>query len=543
MAYNVKFLKGTVEAYNALVTNQAFDLNTFYYVGEDNLYLGNIKLSNAEDLAAAILRIAKNETDIVGINAELAALTGSDSGKSINQMIETAVTNAKTELQVNITANTNAIAAEKARAEGEEGKLATRIETLETFKTEQIAANEEVNTAVEANTNAITAEVTRAKAAEEANATIIAEVKADVDAFFKDANMTETAKDTLKEIQAYMESDASAATELTASVNQAKADIDAIEADYLRAADKEALQASIALKADQTAVDGLNTKVGGLETNLATKADSTELDALAAEVAKKVDPSSIEEVMSQMETLAGDFSELSDMVGEIGDKVDIEGTVSAAIAGALTEAKTYADGLGTKYDKAGAATTAKTEAIADAEAKDAVVLQDAKDYADGLAVNYEVAGAAKTAQDNAVASAKTYTDNQLTAFESEVTTFVNNKAMAAFNDACAEAEDYTDAEIAKLDADKISAAVETGKGIQVQVVEQDGKITNVAVTGNYDNKYETKGAAATAKTEAKAYADSLAVNYDAVGTAASKANEAEVNAKNYVDAALTWGEI
>ena len=136
MAYNVKFLKGTVEAYNALVTNQAFDLNTFYYVGEDNLYLGNIKLSNAEDLAAAILRIAKNETDIVGINAELAALTGSDSGKSINQMIETAVTNAKTELQVNITANTNAIAAEKARAEGEEGKLATRIETLETFKTE-----------------------------------------------------------------------------------------------------------------------------------------------------------------------------------------------------------------------------------------------------------------------------------------------------------------------------------------------------------------------------------------------------------------------
>ena len=59
----------------------------------------------------------------------------------------------------------------------------------------------------------------------------------------------------------------------------------------------------------------------------------------------------------------------------------------------------------------------------------------------------------------------------------------------------------------------------------------DAKIAEAA--GNYD----VKGAAATAETNAKAYADSLAVNYDAKGSAAT----AESNAKAYTDTALTWG--
>ena len=59
----------------------------------------------------------------------------------------------------------------------------------------------------------------------------------------------------------------------------------------------------------------------------------------------------------------------------------------------------------------------------------------------------------------------------------------------------------------------------------------DAKIAEAA--GNYD----VKGAAATAETNAKAYADSLAVNYDAKGSAAT----AEANAKAYTDTALTWG--
>ena len=52
----------------------------------------------------------------------------------------------------------------------------------------------------------------------EALAKTLEDVKADVDAFFKDAAISETAKDTLKEIQDYITSDVSAAAEMTASI-------------------------------------------------------------------------------------------------------------------------------------------------------------------------------------------------------------------------------------------------------------------------------------------------------------------------------------
>ena len=61
MAYNVKFLKGTAAQYKALAEK---DVNAFYYVDGTDLYLGNIKLSNAADLEAAIERIAANENHI-----------------------------------------------------------------------------------------------------------------------------------------------------------------------------------------------------------------------------------------------------------------------------------------------------------------------------------------------------------------------------------------------------------------------------------------------------------------------------------------------
>ena len=79
-----------------------------------------------------------------------------------------------------------------------------------------------------------------------------------------------------------------------------------------------------------------------------------------------------------------------------------------------------------------------------------------------------------------------------------------------------------DTKIADLDADVTSAAVEVGKGLQVQVVETDGKVASVAVTGNFDNSYDAKGAAATAKSEA----------IEAAATdATTKANQAETNAR------------
>jgi hypothetical protein len=47
MAYNVKFKKGTQTKYDALTTK---DEDTFYHI-DNNVYLGEIKLSNGEDVA------------------------------------------------------------------------------------------------------------------------------------------------------------------------------------------------------------------------------------------------------------------------------------------------------------------------------------------------------------------------------------------------------------------------------------------------------------------------------------------------------------
>lgn len=89
--------------------------------------------------------------------------------------------------------------------------------------------------------------------------------------------------------------------------------------------------------------------------------------------------------------------------------------------------------------------------------------------------------------------------------------------------------------IAGLDADVTSATVEEGKGIQVQVVEVDGKVTSVAVTGNYDNAYDSKGAAATAESNAKAYADGK-------DTAIAEAKKAGTDASAAVTA-LSEGQV
>ena len=87
--------------------------------------------------------------------------------------------------------------------------------------------------------------------------------------------------------------------------------------------------------------------------------------------------------------------------------------------------------------------------------------------------------------------------------------------------ALADAKSYTDTEIGKLDADITSAAVEAGKGIQVQVVEADGKITNVNVTGSFDSKYDAAGAAATVDGKLESYKTSN----DAAVAAAKKAGD------------------
>lgn len=484
MAYNVKFLKGT----STQLGNITRDLNTFYYVDDTDLYLGNIKLSNGADLAAAILRVAANEEDIKDLQDDIKALTGGETG-SISGLIEEAVNAAKVELRTEISANTTAIEAEVTRATGVESGLETRLAAVEG---DYLKATDK--TELEGK---ITAEATTARAAEKANADAIAAVKEDVDAFFKDATISEAAKDTLKEIQEYIESDATAAAAMTESLNTAKADIATIKGDYLKATDKTELQGNI---------DTVSGKVTTLEGEVAKKAAQTDLDTVSGKVTTlegKVDVEKVTTAIAGGVTEAKGYTDTE--IGKLSTVYDAKGAAATAESNAKAYAKEYADGLAGNYDVKGAAATAESNAkgytddeiaklssVYETKGAAATALQSAKDYADGLAGDYDAAGSAATAEQNA----KDYADG-----------LAGNYATAAQG--------------AKADSALQAANITTGSANGTIAV----KGTDVAV----------KGLGSAAYTNADAY--------DAAGLAVEKANAAEANAKTYVDSALTWGEI
>lgn len=107
----IKFIKCTSAKYAEIVK----DSNNFYYTTDDsNLYLGKIKLSNATDLANAILRITQNETDIADLEEQLTILKGEGEG-SIKLMIDNAIEEVNTKIgnleTLNTTAKTNLVGA------------------------------------------------------------------------------------------------------------------------------------------------------------------------------------------------------------------------------------------------------------------------------------------------------------------------------------------------------------------------------------------------------------------------------------------------
>ena len=120
--------------------------------------------------------------------------------------------------------------------------------------------------------------------------------------------------------------------------------------------------------------------------------------------------------------------------------------------------------------------------------------QNAKSYADGLAGNYDAAGAAAGVKSWVIEQnyLTEHQDISTLATKTGVTADINTAKSEVF----ASANNYTNAEIAKL-----------------------------------DEVYDAKGAAGTAEQNAKDYADGLAGNYDAAGAAST----AETNANSYTD--------
>ena len=145
-----------------------------------------------------------------------------------------------------------------------------------------------------ASTSSVNSAIATHNAATDAHADIrvtLAEVKEDVDAFFKDATISTAAKDTLKEIQEYITSDVEAAAAMTASINN-KADknhnhddryyteseidgkvaelISAIEGAKNDTAEKDA----VVLYEAQKGINAVQTNLDALAQTVAGKADS-----------------------------------------------------------------------------------------------------------------------------------------------------------------------------------------------------------------------------------------------------------------------------
>lgn len=219
--------------------------------------------------------------------------------------------------------------------------------------------------------NAINAEVATARAAEEANATAIAGVKEDVDAFFASAEVGEVAIDTLKEIQNYINTHGEAAATMTQNIaDNAKAISDEItrakaaekaNADAITAqatSDAETYEtktdASAKLTEAKGYADNLNTamdeRVDALETASHTHSNKALLDTytqteanLADAVAKMHDHANAEE-LAKIET--GDKEKWDTVVADhlvAADKAELEGKITAA----ETAAKNHANDLNT----------------------------------------------------------------------------------------------------------------------------------------------------------------------------------------------------
>lgn len=96
MALNVKFLQGTAAKYQEYISSSKIEATNFYYIDEKDLYLGLIKLSNADDLLNAVSGIVgpygegQTPATIYALEQAMVAL-GMPEGKTVQDLIDAAI--------------------------------------------------------------------------------------------------------------------------------------------------------------------------------------------------------------------------------------------------------------------------------------------------------------------------------------------------------------------------------------------------------------------------------------------------------------------
>jgi hypothetical protein len=284
-------------------------------------------------------------------------------------------------------------------------------------------------------------------------------------------------------------------------------------------------------------VEGSTGTINGQNILTETGSDQYILDLIGGETLVK-------SVSNQFDVSAG--GELSIDRAVVDTYYDAAGSAATA----QSNAEDYADGLASNYDAAGSAATAQSNAedyadgLAsnyDAAGSAAAAQTAAESYADGLASNYDAAGSASTAETNA----KDYADNLIgdaTVDGTPGNTVTNRIATAVANlvDSAPEALDTLN-ELAAALGDNVDGmtgiATAIGNKLPLAGGTMSGNIemgTN-KVTGlgapSSDSDAATKEYVDDAQGAAEDYADGLASNYDAAGSAAA----AQTAAESYAD--------
>lgn len=231
------------------------------------------------------------------------------------------------------------------------------------------------------------------------------------------------------------------------------------------------------------------------------------------------------------------------------DIVELKGKVDALEKG------TYDDTAVRELIAGNAAEIAKNKAAHEANAGAIAVLNGGAEEAGSVANTANAAAAAKVAEIVAGADAKFDTLKEIADWILTDTTGAAGMAadidaleakMAGVEETVVKSIAAAIEEALKVDgADKFALASElSALADRVKAIEdagyQNAEQVSAAITAAINalklaDTYEAKGAAAAAEANAKAYADSLAGNYDAAGTGAAAAAQAEANAKAYAD--------
>lgn len=296
------------------------------------------------------------------------------------------------------------------------GYYDSKLKTWVTTKDEALEAG--LQAKIDATNTAISDEATRAKAQEATNATAAQAAQnaadaaqSDVDSL-KDYVGTFTASegvDTVIEyIDAKTENIASDETvnALDARVEQAEKDIDAIEADYLKAADKTELEGKISTVSG--AVDAEKERAEGVESGLEDRIETMEAFWEAAK-ADGEEENVIDTLKEIQDYIASDESGASAMAASIKQNADDIDALEESVAKKAEQ--TALDAEVTARTEADSALDARVKAIESAVGESGSVAEDiatAKDEAIATA-----AADATTKANAALTDGKAYTDTEV----------------------------------------------------------------------------------------------------------------------------------